>query len=134
MLKTYTKHSVSTKVALYSHDKQKVLVMRYVKSGLTGLPGGHVDKGEHPDDTLRRELVEELSLSLDTITRKDFFIRDRDGRAIILAYTAIAPENVSIQPTLPKKEIGEWVGKEDIAAMPNMVEAYKRFILENWPD
>lgn len=130
----YAKHLVSTKIALYSHDKTRVLTMHYLKSGFNGLPGGHVEKGETPDEALRRELIEELALTVGDITRKDFFLREGERGNIVLAYTAIAPENIVIEPTAPKVEIGVWVEKDKVSEIPYMTEVYKRFILENWPN
>ncbi len=130
----YTKHLVSTKLALYSHDKARVLTMHYLKSGWNGLPGGHVEKNETPDDALRRELNEELALSVGGITRKDFFLREGKRGSIVLAYTAIAPEDVVLSPTAPRVEVGVWVEKDKVNDIPFMTPEYKRFILENWPN
>jgi 8-oxo-dGTP pyrophosphatase MutT (NUDIX family) len=127
------KNVVSTKLALYSHDLSSVLVMRYPIRGLNGLPGGHVEVRENPDETIRRELVEELSLSVTELKRADFFLREGDRGPIILAYTAIAPENISIKPTNPKFEYAKWVTKDDIGAVV-MSPEYTRFVLENWPN
>ena len=127
------KNVVSTKIALYSHDLSSVLVMRYPLRGISGLPGGHVETKENPNDTIRRELMEELSLTLDEIERKDFFLREGDRGAIILAFTSIAPSDVSIRPTNPKFEYGEWVKKADVESV-SMSREYIRFVLENWPN
>jgi len=124
---------VSTKIALYSHDLSSVLVMRYPIRGLNGLPGGHVELNENPDETIRRELIEELSLSVPEMKRADFFLREGDHGPIILAFTAIATENIDIKPTHPKFEYAEWVAKADIESIV-MSPEYIRFVLENWPN
>lgn len=130
----HTRLYVSSKIALYSNDLERVLIMRYPKTGRNGLPGGHVEKEEKPDDTLRRELIEELDLRVDDLKRTDFFLREGEYGPIILAYVAIAPADVAVNPTVPSKEFGEWVAKDAIEPMLNMSAEYKRFILENWPN
>jgi 8-oxo-dGTP pyrophosphatase MutT (NUDIX family) len=127
------KHHVSAKVALYSHDLGSVLVMYYPKRGTNGLPGGHVESKENPDDTIRRELIEELTLTVDTMKRTDFFLHKGNTGRVILAYTAIAPSEVSITPTDPKFEYAKWVTKNEFEAI-TMAPGYTRFVLENWPN
>jgi len=126
------KHIVSTKLALYSHDLASVLVMHYPVRGHYGLPGGHVEPREDPNETIRRELLEELTLSVDTLKRTDFFLREGSHGPIILAFTAIAPASVSITPTNEKFEYGVWIEKSNISEI-DMSPEYKRFVLENWP-
>lgn len=126
------KNVVSTKIALYSHDLSSVLVMRYPIRGLNGIPGGHVEPKENPDEAIKRELMEELTLSIDNLKRADFFLREGDHGPIILAYTAIAPANINIIPTHPKFEYAEWIAKETVDSVVMSAE-YKRFIRENWP-
>lgn len=48
-------------------DKDKLLVIRRNPihendSGAIAIPGGHVEEGEKPEDTVKRELFEELEL------------------------------------------------------------------------
>ena len=126
------KHVVSTKLALYSHDLNSVLIMHYPMRDIFGLPGGHVEAKENPNDTIRRELLEELSLSVENLQRSDFFLREGDHGPIILAFSAIAPLDVSITPTNPKFEYAIWVAKDDVANV-KMSSEYKRFVLEKWP-
>ena len=126
------KNPVSTKLALYSHDFASVLLMHYPVRGINGLPGGHVEVKENPDDTIKRELLEELTLSVDTMKRADFFLTSGKQSRIILAYTAIAPADVYIKPTRPRFEFGKWTTKEEVADIALSPE-YKQFVLENWP-
>jgi 8-oxo-dGTP pyrophosphatase MutT (NUDIX family) len=129
----YPKIEVSTKLALYSHDLTSVLVMRYPIRGRIGLPGGHVELRESPDDAIKRELVEELALVVNDMKRKDFFLREGRKGPIILAYTAVASEGIDINPTNPRFEYAEWVAKDDIENIA-MSPEYIRFVLENWPN
>lgn len=127
------KHVVSTKLALYSHDLTSVLVMHYPVRGHYGLPGGHVEPKEDPGLTIRRELMEELTLTIDILKPVDFFLRGGDHGPIILAFMAVAPIDVAIEPTNPKFEYSLWMSKEQIADI-DMSQQYKRFVLANWPN
>jgi len=106
--------------------------MHYPVRDHYGLPGGHVEPKENPNETIKRELYEELTLKLDTVKRADFFLRGGDHGPIILAFTSIAPVDVHIEPTNPKFEYGIWIAKDDVANI-NMSQEYIRFTLENWP-
>ena len=56
----YDRHEVSVKVALYSSDGKRVLLMYYPHDDGFGLPGGHIDAGETPDVALEREMRRQL--------------------------------------------------------------------------
>lgn len=129
----HARHKVSTKIAIYNHDGQSVLVMHYPRRGVNGLPGGHVERGEQPDFALRRELKEELNMEIGDIRRADFFLREGATGSVILAYTATAPEGLVIQPSKPRDETAEWMHRDQIAGIPRISSEYKRFVLENWP-
>ena len=127
------KNVVSTKIALYSDDLRSVLVMYYPGRNIRGLPGGHVEPKENPDEAVRRELFEELTLTAGEMKRADFFLRHGTHGAIILAYTAIVPRDITIVPTDPKFEYAEWKTKAEIEQSTLSATEYTRFVLENWP-
>lgn len=123
--------TISTKIAIFTQDKGSVLVMKY-KKGTYGLPGGHMEKGEDPDLTLERELMEELGISLDSYERRDFFFRNSKKRSMILAYTAIAPKTFVMNPPHPDKEHGIWMTRPEVESCATLSTAYKAFILAQW--
>ena len=55
-------------------DGNHILLGDHIKSGLWLPSGGHVERGEHPKETARREALEELSLTADFIDDAPLFI------------------------------------------------------------
>ena len=106
--------------------------MYYPGRGIHGLPGGHVEVNEDPDDTIKRELLEELTLVVDTMKHANFFLHPGKHSRIILGYTAIASIDVSIIPTRPGFEHGTWIKREDLDSI-TISDVYRNFIVENWP-
>ncbi|MDB5160526.1 MAG: hypothetical protein JWO99_789 [Candidatus Saccharibacteria bacterium] len=135
MADDYVKHEVSIKIALYSHDGNKVLVMVYpLREGLHGLPGGHLEDGELPDQALIRELNEEVGISLDVFEKKSFFLRNGDEGSVILAYTATAPADIVLNPPDPAFEYAVWMTTDEVEAIQHMSIEYKQLVAENWPN
>ena len=128
----YRKHYVSVKVALYSGDKQKVLIMKY-SHGQYGLPGGHLDARELPVEAIARELMEELGIEVGDLKPADFFLHDKRGSAVILAYSGATNDNLVLNPTRPNHEIGVWMTRSDLESINNIASEYKRFVFGNWP-
>jgi 8-oxo-dGTP pyrophosphatase MutT (NUDIX family) len=126
------KHYVSAKAALYSADRQKVLIMKY-SHGQYGLPGGHLDAREHPDTAIARELMEELSIDVGPLKRVDFFLRSDPGSSVILAYAGTVSDDLVLAPTHPDHEFGVWMSSAELQQVPNIAPPYKKFVLENWP-
>jgi 8-oxo-dGTP pyrophosphatase MutT (NUDIX family) len=129
----YDRHEVSAKAALFSHDFEEVLVMEYLpakKYTGYGLPGGHVDRQEHPDDAIRRELREELGLQDLTLERAGFY-QHRTGK-IILGYTAVLGSELYDQLPDSDAEIGIWKNKAEFAVLP-IDAVYRELVERTWP-
>lgn len=131
MSNDHDQHYVSTKVAFYNQDASAILVMQ-LQDSLYGLPGGHVDRGETPDQAIVRELQEELGLVVDAsrLTRADFF-RHENGK-IVLAYTARLDSSTEFFPGDPDKEVGVWVSRDQLSTLA-IPRVYIDFGLANWP-
>jgi len=128
----YDEHTVSVKAAIYSHDLKKALLMKYSR-GFYGLPGGHLDANEFPDEAMDRELMEELSITVPSLKRDSFYLRGDRGSSVILGYVGIAEKDIVLQPTNPNKEIGVWMTKDEIRTLPNISDNYKEHLAKNWP-
>ncbi len=60
---------VSVKAVIYNPEKDAILLIEKTKSGKTayGLPGGLKELGESIEDTLRREVMEELGVNVEPL-------------------------------------------------------------------
>lgn len=125
-------HRISTKAAIFTPDYSHVLVMHMVPDttpAIYGLPGGHMDKDEVPDETIVREIDEELGIVAPKLEHVDFFMHE-NGK-VVLAYLGTLPYDIEFHPSNPRKEVGVWLTKadfKDIAIEPG----YKKLVLDNW--
>ena len=121
---------VSTKAAIYSEDASHVLVIYADKNKSWGLPGGHIEAGETPDQAIERELMEECGLAIPHLQRRDFFLHSK-GK-IILAYTGVTPSR-TLQSTQHNCEgTPTWVTRAEFATL--IIEPhYKELVLAAWP-
>ena len=121
---------VSAKIILYNPERTQVVLAEYVK-GRFGLPGGHLEEGETPEEAIFREIKEELGFALDitTVTRKDFW-RSADGR-IILGFMSTMPNDQKIVVDTNEIYDARWVKLSDIIDGSIVVDTYKELILGN---
>jgi 8-oxo-dGTP pyrophosphatase MutT (NUDIX family) len=99
---------------LVEHD-QKVLLARVRDNALWYLPGGTIEVGEEPEDTLVREVSEELGVMIDrqTIVFERQIIGPaygRDGLVELNCFTALW--SGQILATAEISELG-WLGAEE---------------------
>lgn len=55
-------------------EKRQVFLVHHIKADDWIPPGGHIDKGEHPLETVKRELKEELQVDLEKTAPKIFYL------------------------------------------------------------
>jgi 8-oxo-dGTP pyrophosphatase MutT (NUDIX family) len=121
------RHRVSTKAALIDKATGRVLVT-ILGNGKYGMPGGHVENGETPDAAIRRELKEELSIEVPSLTRDDFW-KDPRGDRILLGYVGELNES---QPIIVDgiEVIGTaWVSRSDIVSGKVSIPSFKDYLL-----
>jgi len=59
---------------LIDEAKNKILLVDHKNAGLWLPSGGHVEPNEHPKDTVRREIIEELGIQADFLQEDPFFV------------------------------------------------------------
>ncbi len=103
----------------------RVLIVRRARSpasGLFTLPGGVVEAGETLFDAVRREIHEELGITIKPVAlagHREVIVRDAAGRAerhfVILAFAALWESGTPA----PGEEIAEirWIDLKDLAAL-----------------
>ena len=132
MAKNY--EAITCKVAIYTPDGGKVLVVEYTNNVGYGLPGGHLEQDEEPVVACVREVHEELGISMDVerLVLKNAW-RHPDGK-IILGYVSVMPEETMIN-MVDRNEIFavHWAEIRDIESSAIPVGTYRHFILANLP-
>lgn len=135
----YDRHEVSIKVALYSSDGKRTLLMRHWGDAGFGLPGGHIDAGEMPDEALERELREELGMTIDA-TPAGFYVRDpydttAKNHKIILGYTATVDDDIELPgQACDGSEAGPvWLTRAEVETTDKLAPGYRDFVLKWWP-
>jgi len=118
---------VSCKAALFNPDYTKVLIVEYTPDKF-GLPGGHIEGDESPDEAMKRELREELGLnSGDLQLQKATFLKHPGGK-IVLGNTGIVDENATI--TIDPVEVSayHWVNVKDIESGKVDIGIYREIV------
>ncbi len=80
-------------IGLITHEDHLLLTRRAVEpeKGKWSLPGGYMDAGEMPEETLRRELREELALEVEINHLLEIFpmvVGNQPSRGLVLVYCA----------------------------------------------
>lgn len=129
---------VAIKAIIFNPEKTKVLLPLY-DYGIYGMVGGHLDHGENFDETLRREIKEEIGVDFageitEVTTIKREYARQPDNREshkIYIIYSLILPEDTELSIEKGGESIVslDWVPLDDIFSDKlNIFEGYKTAI------
>lgn len=129
-------YEVSTKAAIFDKKHEHVLVInmdqieKYGKNDF-GLPGGHIEGNESPDQAIIRELHEECGINPINLQHKDFFTH-YSGK-LILGYVGSVENNLLKSNQNELEGIPKWLTKSEFEKIP-IDDNYRKFVLENWPE
>lgn len=105
---------------MFHLSSNKVLVI-HIHGDKRGLPGGHMQPGELPDEALKRELYEECGVTEYHARHADFFTHhnERNGK-IILAYVGETSQN-DVAPMQNNLEgTPKWLNREEFFGTENI--------------
>ncbi|BAL98079.1 MULTISPECIES: NUDIX hydrolase [Caldilinea] len=108
-------------VALIEQDERVLLIRRAVEParGLWALPGGYMDAGEMPEDALRREVQEEVGISIRIAELLEIFPMVNSGGVslgIVLAYQAHPQEGAAELRACDDVDQARWFSVEELPA------------------
>jgi 8-oxo-dGTP pyrophosphatase MutT (NUDIX family) len=83
----------------------RVLLVRHSYIPGWHLPGGGVDRGEHPDAAIRRELAEEVGLSGGTVRFAGLYARKAGWVSAPVAFYRVDDAVVNFRPNLEVRAI-----------------------------
>jgi len=120
---TQQKFTVSA-AAVITNKEREVLLLNHLLRPLSGwgLPGGFLEKGEQPDEGIRREIREEIGIELDELAM--FRVRTV-GSHIEIVFSARA----SGEPKVSSREITD-LGWFTMASMPAKVSIAQRNMID----
>ncbi len=121
---------VSTKAVLFNNDRSRVLLIHIDEAkGDWGLPGGHMQSGETPDQAIRREIFEECGVEPSDLRRVDFFLHSA-GKVILGYIGTVDSKNIILQQdSFEGKPV--WVSKSEFESI-DIEPGYRQLILDNW--
>lgn len=109
--------------AVISPEEHKILLVDHKKAKLWLPPGGHVEPGEHPKDTVKREVKEELGIEADflldsplflTISKTTITPTKTTHTDVSIWYVLRADPNVPLDYDRREFKQIRWFGIEDI--------------------
>jgi 8-oxo-dGTP diphosphatase len=109
---------------IYDAASKKFLVTmrdrKRMKGGLWEFPGGKIDKGESPEEALKREILEELNCEIKVAKLVEDYTYDYPELTVrFITYLCTI---ISGNPQLSEHEAMKWVIKEEIGTL-NFPEA-----------
>jgi 8-oxo-dGTP pyrophosphatase MutT (NUDIX family) len=125
---------VATKALIFNDKKDKIILINISKfedeKDDFGLPGGHIEENEAPDQAINRELYEECGIVCDNLQRTDFFMHI-NGK-LVLAYIGSITEQKLVSAQGNIEGIPVWITKKEFEKIKNFEPNYQRFVKEHW--
>ncbi|CCB87056.1 NUDIX hydrolase [Parachlamydia acanthamoebae] len=75
---------------VFDQNSQKILMVDHKKSELWLPPGGHVERNEHPKETVKREIIEELGIEAHFFFDDPFFLTVTDTVGCVQLHTDVS--------------------------------------------
>lgn len=114
--------------AVVVDERRRVLLLKHVfRSGSGwGLPGGFIERGEQPEEAVRRELREEAGVELDKV--EIAFVRtSKQPQRVEIMYRCHAREAATARPQSLEIKSATWFGLD---ALPPELTLDQRRIIE----
>jgi 8-oxo-dGTP pyrophosphatase MutT (NUDIX family) len=113
--------------AVVKNDQGQWLIQDHVKSGTIMLPGGKVGIDEDPQESLKRELQEEIGVMSGSMNYKGSITHPYKGVTFDTDIYEITGYSGNVENKEPEKHRSiEWLYPEQIKTMPNLAETTKR--------
>jgi len=103
-------------MALIERDDGRILLVKPVYRSGWALPGGLVDRGEHPEATIRREMTEEIGADIE-VTGGPCVIHDSDLHRIDVLFSArlaAGTDPDALVVCTPELESLGWFGPDEL--------------------
>ena len=116
--------------------KRKLLLIKNTRSTHWGFPKGHMERGETPEDTARREVLEETGIKIDIVpdfsAKSDYTIQGKVEKSVTIFLATTKCTDTIIQ----KEEIDDYIWLSFEKAMEtlkfendkNILKSAKRFM------
>lgn len=111
VIRTFTPHYTVGAVCVFAAGDRVLLLRQRHREGWT-LPGGLLDRGEIPEEAVRRELREELALDLDVGVPVTTLV-DPEARRVDVIYQVAVGETFSPRPRGEAVEV-RWLRQAEL--------------------
>lgn len=118
---------------IVAYDDHVLLARRAIEpeAGLWELPGGFANRGEHPADTARRELLEELAVRVRLTSVLGFYIKERADDDVV--HVTVYLGETDDDPAEADGEVSEWRWfAADALPAPDEMSVGHRLRLDDW--
>ena len=118
---------ITCKAALLNPERTEIILVEYGENDF-GLPGGHIEANESPDEAMMRELREELDIASPSLDLKSAW-RHPNGK-LILGYVGIVEEDAPFTIDASEIRSAQFIEIKKIAAGKITAGTYDKFILQ----